>query len=310
MGLKKRYFYIFVVVVFFVFLEAQNSAYAQNVVVLFGSKSEAVSLALKGFKDVYREGSLKEYNLQRAIALTVDYTALQKIKSSLNFADLILVIGEDAAQFVKGLNIPIVFILVRKYEKYGLGRGDTCGVSMTPSAWNQLNTLKKVAPDVKRIGVIYDPKESKEIIDEAKKEAPALGLEIVALEVESKGEIAEAIRVLKGKIDAFWMIDDPLVANNAVLRRLLLVTLTYKIPLVVPTASMVEKGALLSVGPSYEAIGRKAGELVAQRISGKPAEEIGVQSPGIEFTLNLKIARKLGLSIPQTIINQAARVYE
>src|SRR5206468_2684341 len=137
----------------------------------------------------------------------------------------------------------------------------------------------KVKPSTKRVGVIYNPSASENVVDEADALARTAGIELVRKKAPTTKDALIAIKELESEpIDAFLMILDPVVANDATFKILLTFSLKKRIPLVVPADPLVKAGALLSVGADYTKVGDQAWEIARRLIQGesKPAD-IGVR---------------------------------
>jgi len=307
---KKRYINVFSVFLLFLLLGAVvPRLYAQDVAVILSEDYKVYSLALTGFKSVCN-ASVREYSMYGMVEEG------ERIIKNIESQDpkLIFAIGNKAAQVAKMniFDVPIVFSLVINPEQYGLTGGNICGVSLDVSPQDQLKMLKEVAPSARKVGVIYNPAKNENIVYDAKSVARNLGLEIIAKKAITRADVSEAIDDLSGRIDAFWMIIDPLVANRAVLKRLLLFTLTERVALMVPAEAFVKEGGLLAADVDYLSIGRQAGEIANQiLVSAGTPRSIGVKTPSdVGLVVNLKTARTIGLSIPQSIIDEAAKVIE
>lgn len=284
------------------------SAYAEDVAVILSEDYKIYSLALDGFK-----GScnlpVKEYAMHGS--LEEGGRIVESIKSQ--GPKLIFALGNKACQLVKAniSNTPVVFAMIINPAQYDLTGKNICGVRMDMPVREQLIFLKKICPQVKKVGAVYNPDRSQKIIDEGKIEAVNLGLEIIAAKAKSKAEVSEAINNLEGKIDAFWMIPDSLVANSIVLERLLLLTLGNKIPLICPAEDFVKNGGMFSIDADYQDIGAQSAGIANEILSGSRLPgQIGIQFPRkTNLIINLKIANKIGLALSQTIINEAYKVY-
>ncbi|MFH1776303.1 MAG: ABC transporter substrate-binding protein [Candidatus Omnitrophota bacterium] len=277
---------------------------AADVAVIVGEDYSIYPLVLKGFNDAY-EGRTTEYWLHG------DLNKGKNIIERIRFQSprLIFALGSKAAQLAKLniSNIPIVFSMVVNPVRYGLVGDNICGVRLDVAPKYQLIHLKNIAPQVKRVGVIYDPQRTTEIIKEAKKEALALDLTIVDVKMESKSEISKTIKYLQDKIDAFWVIPDPVVVNSTVFQGLLFFSLSNEIPLLCPAKTFVKKGGLFSLDVDCQDLGRQAADIANKILSGeKTPADIGIQSPQtVNLVLNLKVAEKINLLIPQAIIDKA-----
>lgn len=290
---------------------AFSYAYATNVAVVISEDNIVYTQALEGVRGSL-EVPFEVYQLEGSVEK--GRTIASQIRSS--GAAVVIVIGDKAAQAIKSemSTTPIVFCIVMYPEEYGLlNQRNIYGVSVITSAQQQLSMLKRVAPQVKKIGVIYNPQKNQRIIDEAQAVAKQLGLQIVALQANTKAQVSEAIRELEGgKIDAFWMLLDPLVSNKVVFQVLLLFTFTEKLPLLVPVPAFVKVGGLLSLNADYRAMGRQAGRIANRIVKGTvSAGDIGMQFPDeVELAINVKTAKAIGIAIPESVLKEAVYIYK
>jgi putative ABC transport system substrate-binding protein len=225
---------------------------------------------------------------------------------------VVLAIGQKALQVARAATPerPIVFAMV-------LGAGaapsrTVTGVRLEVPANVQLEQLRHVAPSVKRIGVIYNPKTSGAFIEEALKAAGRVGLTLVSRPVTDPKEVRPALSDIAGAIDALWLMADPRLVTAEMFNFLLGFTLERKIALFGFLDSFTQAGALASVAPDYQEIGRRAARL-ATEIANKPAgDRVPVpppqDSPGA-LTVNMKTAKQLGVDVPSAVLSKARQVY-
>ena len=225
---------------------------------------------------------------------------------------VVLAIGQKALQMAKSAtpNLPIVYCMV-------LGAGASAsrtvtGVKLEVAAGGQLEQLRQVNPGAKRVGVIYEPRTSGAFMEDAVKAAGRLGLTLVSKPVSEAKEVRQALSDIAGSIDALWLMPDPRLITAEMFNFLLVFTLERKIALFGFLDSFTQAGALASVAPDYQEIGRRAGRLAAE-LAAKPAEtRLPVPSPSPSpgaLTVNLKTAKQLGLDIPAGVLGKARQVY-
>ncbi|MBI3594863.1 MAG: hypothetical protein HY200_07880, partial [Nitrospirae bacterium] len=172
----------------------------------------------------------------------------------------------------------------------------------------QFKILKRTLPALRRIGIIFDPNISSELVAKAVDEAQNLGLSIKTLEIHSRNEVPNAIRQMRGQVDAVWMVPDSTVYSEESLPFIFTYTMDEKIPFMAFSESFVDAGALLSLSPDYKEVGRQGSLKVDDVLTGKS------QNPGHLFkyrlVLNVKTAKKLNIEIPRSILNDASRVID
>lgn len=232
---------------------------------------------------------------------------------------LVFTLGSDALNIVKN-NIthstPVIFTFVLNPEtliKEETGRAplNITGISMNIPPLEQFKTLLEAAPKTKTIGTIYDPSKTETIIEEAKKAARALGIKLYPVKIKHKSEAINAITEMKDKIDAFWMAPDTTAITQESTEYMLLFSLRNNIPLIGISPKYVKNGALMAYTFDSEDVGRQAGELAQQILEGRTLKGFTTYHPRkLKLTLNLRVAKKLGLQIPESLINRADKVYK
>jgi putative ABC transport system substrate-binding protein len=139
--------------------------------------------------------------------------------------------------------------------------------------------------------------------------ARTLGLEVIPLEVRRGEDIAPALESLKGRAEALYVVIDPLVGTHRI--RINTWTLAARLPTMHTVREAVEAGGLISYGPNWPSMWRRAADLVDKILRGAKPAEIPVEQP-MEFDLviNLTTAKALGLSIPDKLLALANAVIE
>jgi putative ABC transport system substrate-binding protein len=137
----------------------------------------------------------------------------------------------------------------------------------------------------------------------------ALGLEVAALEIRRTEDIAPALESLKGRAEALYVVGDPLANLNRI--RINTFALVARLPTIYVQREYVEAGGLLSYGPKYPDLNRRAADYVDKILRGAKPADLPVEQP-IKFDLvvNLVTARALGLTVPPTLLARADEVIE
>lgn len=279
---------------------------ADSVAVIISGEIKPYQDALAGFKEICKVKTT-EYNV--AEENDNSQKIVKKIKDK--NPDLILAIGTKAAILAKQeiSNIPIVFLMVSRPKKYGLTGKNITGISLNIPAKVQFKTLKSIIPQLKTIGVIYNPTVSRKAIEIAAAAARNLGLELFAIKINSEKEVPQALRTLKGNIDAMWMVMDETVLNSQSMPYIILFTIRNKIPFMGLSVRFVQDGALLALQSDYKNMGRQSGKIANQILENKSVDKIPIASPEkSEFVLNLKTAKLIGIDIPADVIKKASRI--
>jgi putative ABC transport system substrate-binding protein len=139
--------------------------------------------------------------------------------------------------------------------------------------------------------------------------ARKLGLEVTTLEVRRAEDIAPIITARKGGAEALHVVTDPLMnTNRAHINTLAAVAL---LPTIHSVREYVEAGGLMSYGPDYPDLFRRAADLVDKILKGAKPADLPVEQPTkFELIINLKTAKALGLTVPPALLARADKVIE
>jgi putative ABC transport system substrate-binding protein len=143
-------------------------------------------------------------------------------------------------------------------------------------------------------------------IDEA---ARTLGVEIVPLPIRRVEDIASAFEGLKGRAEAFYTTGDSLVNTHRL--RINTFALAARLPTMFPQREYVEAAGLMSYGPNYLELNRRAAEYIDKILRGTKPTDLPVEQPTkFDLVINLTTAEALGLDIPPTLLARADEVIE
>jgi putative ABC transport system substrate-binding protein len=240
---------------------------------------------------------------------------------------VILAVGTDAAKAMRAhyeklpasQQLPVVFLqvldpigegLIQSVERSGTR---FAGVALTVRPQRQLTALLDVAPEAKRVGVVYNPKDtvSQRLIEQAREDAARVGVALQEATAEHAAQIGEALKSLEGKVDALWLIPDPVCAASEPSQRVLEFAEKHRLPVLAFAGAFVQRGALVATGVDMAEQGALAAEQVMRILDGEPPESLPLLTPRRTLTFyNLKTARRLSLTIPDMLLNLAAKVYE
>lgn len=258
--------------------------------------------ALSGFK--------KEFDCDTTVFDLQKKRDLEEMSKEINSAkpDLVLAIGSNALKLSKKYlkKTPVIFTMVLKPGK---APDNVCGVSMTLPAKTHLEGLKLIAPKVKSVGIVFNPKHSGNRVELFKKAAKDLGLKIVSVAANSKKEAFSAIKLLASRVDSLWMVmDQDVVANFNLLQSL---SIKEKVPLATFSYKYVEMGALLALAPKFEDLGKQAGQLAKQIAGGTSPKKLGVVSPtNFYYSINVNTALKIGVGVPPEVLKKDHKLYK
>jgi putative ABC transport system substrate-binding protein len=289
-----------------------SPAQASRVAVLLSAKVSEYEEALKGFKEAAPHEIVAVYDMDGD--LDRGRKQLAEIETKIK-PDLIFAVGIWALQAIvsRPPPLPVVYAMVLNPPSViGAGAKNVTGASMNVPVEQSIRLLKQLGPQIKRIGVIYNPAKTGYLVKRAQVVAKEDGLELVAREINSAKEVIGALESFQDGIDALWIVPDETILSQAVVQQMLLFSYRRKIPLLGLSDRHAQMGALFSLSfASGEDIGRQAGELAQAILTGRPAAEVPYTSARkLLLTVNLKTAQKLGLEVPQAILGRATNVIQ
>jgi putative tryptophan/tyrosine transport system substrate-binding protein len=139
--------------------------------------------------------------------------------------------------------------------------------------------------------------------------AQTLGLEVVNSEIRRAEDITPAIEALKGRADAIYVQTDPLMNTNRV--RISTLALGARLPTLSGIREYVEAGGLMSYGPNFPDLFRRAAEYVDKILRGVKPADLPVEQPTkFDLVFNLTTAKVLGLQVPEAFLLRADEVIE
>ncbi len=223
---------------------------------------------------------------------------------------LIVALGSSAAKEARD-RFPTAALLyggVLNPRKVGLSGNNVNGVPMAVPIKRQWQIALK-GIKAWRMGVLLSA-ENKDIRSEAEEAAKELGLRL-KIGTVSQDDLAAAIKALDDEVDAVWIPLDPAVAQQAAFKAIVDFCLKRKIPLIVPVSSYVKQGGLMSVSLDYSDMGRLLASQAETVLSGSsPRAAAGQASGEEEITVNLAVAREIGLTLSPEFLRGAAKKIE
>ena len=175
----------------------------------------------------------------------------------------------------------------------------------------QFDWLRRMLPDYRTVGVLYNPKENQQRVDAAIRVARERGLKLIARAVEGPQDLPGALDSLSRQIDVLWSMTDAVVISPQTAQPILLFSFRNRIPLVGLSSTWVKAGALYSLDWDYGDIGRQAGELVQRILRGAKPADLPTASPRkLTYAVNMKSAQQLGVDVPRALVQGARLVFE
>jgi len=233
--------------------------------------------------------------------------------------DVIVAIATPSAQATVAATkeIPVVFSavtdpvgakLVASMDNPG---GNVTGISDMLPLDEHLGLIREILPEAKTLGVPYNPGEanavsSVKMLEEA---APKHGFTIVTAAATKSSEVLGATQTLVGKADALYALTDNTIVTA--MESVVKVGLDNQIPVFAADTGSVERGAVAAVGFDYYDLGRQTGEVVVQILEGTDPGTIPVQiGKASKLFVNPKMAERMGITLPQAVVDRATKVVE
>lgn len=287
-----------------------------------------------GSLDNCREGfieGLKEEGIEEGENLKIEYknaaadqgTAKQISDTFVSDkVDLICGIATPSAQaaFNSAMNsdIPVIYTAVtdpaeaKLVDDEGNPVGEITGTSDELPIKEQLEMIREILPDAKKVGILYTTSEANSVsaLSTYKKLAGDYDLEIVEKGVTQTADISLAAEELLGEVDCLTNLTDNTVVNS--LATILDKANAQKIPVFGSEIEQVKLGCLAAEGLDYIKLGKQTGKMAAQVLKGeKKASEIKyetISEPGLY--VNTKAAENLGITIDESLVSQAVESFD
>lgn len=225
---------------------------------------------------------------------------------------LILSLGSMATRMAvrEVRSLPIVAGLILNDEDIK-GKPNAVGVVLDFPLEVQFQWIKKILPECKNIGVLYNPARNSEKIASAVKTASSMGLTLHAQAVQTPSELPSSLEYLASRVDALWGVPDETVFVPHTAKSILLMSFRNRIPLIGLSNEWVKAGALYSLEWNYRDLGTQCGELALKLLRGAKANAIPPTFPRkVEYSLNLKTAAHMKITIPESLLQGAQQVYK
>ncbi len=233
--------------------------------------------------------------------------------------DVIVAIATPSAQAVVAATkkIPVVYSavtdpvaaqLVPGWEASGT---NVTGVSDALGLEKQIDLIRQVVPDAKKIGMVYNPGEANSVVvvKRLRELLPEHDMSLVEATAPRTVDVGAAARSLVGKVDVIYTNTD----NNVVsaYESLVKVGDSAKIPLIASDTDSVKRGAIAALGVNYRDLGVQTGAIVVRILKGEQPGDIASQtSAKEELFVNLGAAKKQGVTLSDALIDSAAEVIE
>jgi putative ABC transport system substrate-binding protein len=215
--------------------------------------------------------------------------------------------------------IPIVFAtagdpvgtgLVASLPRPG---GNITGLSNQQAdlAGKRLELFREIVPTFRNLTIMGNVNAPASLLEmkEVETAARALSLEVDTIEIRKAEEITSLFAALKDRAGALYVVGDPLVFTNRV--RISTLAVGARVPTIYNFREYVQAGGLMSYGPNFPDLFRRAADFVDKILRGTKPADIPVEQPTkFDLVINLTTAKALGLEVPPTLLATADEVIE
>lgn len=281
--------------------------------------------------DNVREGviaQLKAEGFEEGKNLVIDFQSAQgnpatAAQIAKKFAgdkpDATVAIGTPSAQALVSAtqDIPVVFaavtdpIAAKLVTSWDASHTNVTGVSdMLPLA-PQIELMKKIVPNLSKVGYVYSPGEvnSTIVLEQLKTDLAKENIELIAAPAQRTTDVLTAARSLGGKVQIIYTsLDNNVVSSFESMYK---AANEIKVPLLASDTSSVARGAVAALGVNYHNIGVKTGEVVARILRGEAAGDIPSQRMDkFDLFISNKHAQEQGISLSDALKQEATQVVE
>ena len=280
-----------------------------------------------GFIEPFRQG-LRELGYVEGQSIIIEYGLAEKVAQLPELAARLLrlkvdvLVASGTPSVVPARNatstVPVVFVAAIDPVATGvvtsLARpgGNVTGVSAVhaDAVGKRLQLLKELLPKASRIAFMVRATSpaTAQYVKEAELAARTLGIQLQILAVRDSGDLEGAFAPAQGA-SALLTVDDAMLTAQRT--RIADLALKNRLPTISGFSEMVEAGGLMSYGPHYGDLYRHAAAQVHKILKGTKPADLPVERPTkFELVINLKTAKALGMTIPQSVLLRADRVIE
>ncbi len=279
----------------------------------------ALDAAVEGFQQGLADRGFTNvsYDMQNAQGDTATAVSIAQ-KFANDDVDLVLGVATPTTQaVVKAItDKPIVFTAVTDPVGAGLvddaeaPSANVTGVSDMLPMEPTLELIKRVVPDIKSLGVLYNAGEANSVflIEQQKKAAEAMDITVVEATASNSAEVQAAADSLVGRVDAISVLTDNTVVSA--FESVVKVCQENDIPLFAGDTDSVKRGAVAAYAFDYRDLGVQSGHMAADILGGTQIADIPVQyAENLQLSINPDAAEAMGVSLPDDLVSEAVNTF-
>ena len=194
-------------------------------------------------------------------------------------------------------------------ESYGRPGGNVTGVFLDAPEFSGkwLELLKAMVPGLSRVVVLWDPNPGAAHLQGVQNVARSLHVQLQVFEVRKPDDIDRAFSALRGQHQAVLILPSPMIYQQSA--RLADLTMKHRLPGTSMANQFAESGGVLSYGPELASVTERCAGLVAKILGGAKPGDLPVERPTkFQLVVNLKTAKALGLTVPDSVLVRADKV--
>lgn len=212
--------------------------------------------------------------------------------------DLCIAVGPEAFRFVQSIHFPDpvlkIYTMVLNPEQITDFDKPACGISLDVPAKILIEIYSRTLPSIKRIGLLYDPKNNWEFVRQAMREAEIQDVNLIPIKIAMRTEIPAVLKKNWGKIDGLWLIPDRTVITESLVQYIIKAAISNGVAVFGYNRFFYKNGAALCYILDYSEIGKKTARLSIAMLNGGPCEAL---MPAYEIWYNPRILKILGKGV-------------
>jgi ABC-type uncharacterized transport system substrate-binding protein len=295
-SMKKR-----LLLTFFFFFALMGQAWSFEILVIKSGEAVPYELARQAFEELLlpalptrgikaiAENSIRNHTIRKGESRSAVARVIEEQRP-----DLVVAIGKKALQAAVLASRPVVYLLVPQAQSIlPIGHHAT-GVRLENSSGSEFAEILRLLPDIRRVGVVYDPARTEALVRQAVAARP--DLTFLLRPIKNAKNVAGQLESLKGEIDLLWMVPDLTAVTPQTEQSYYSFSLEQQIPLFSFSTKHLSRGATLAAAFDWKEMGKKGVDLALQVLSGIPPENIPpVQPEKVRIRINVKTAKKINL---------------
>ena len=204
---------------------------------------------------------------------------------------------------------PVAFGFIASFASPG---GNITGETNIDLSGKRFQLLKELVPRLRRVAVVRNPYDPTNLAEWRVMETAAhpIGIALLAIDLRSADQIDDVLKALPGlRADAIVMLNDPVMLSNVA--RIVRLVAAQRLPALYPLETYIAAGGLMFFGASETATWSRAATYVDRILKGAKPADLPVERPTIfDLIVNLKAAREIGITVPQSILLRATQVIQ